>query len=102
MSLNNIELPNADEVRLTFRLIDSAKYNALSNLSKDEIYDDGEMMAPGGLLLAELMAETLSLKVGQTVLDLGCGRGQTSAFLAARYGVNVVSVDLWIGKVRKE
>lgn len=60
------------------------------------MYDNGEIMAPGGLFLAKTMADRLGLHPGDTVLDLGCGRGQSSAFLAAKYGVNVVSVDLWI------
>jgi len=90
-------IPSADEIRSTFRQLDSARLAALSNLTKDEMYDNGEMMAPGGLLLAQMMAEKMSLKAGQTVLDLGCGRGQTSAFLASNFGVKAVSVDLWIG-----
>ena len=91
----------ADEIRSAFRQLDSARLAALSNLTKDEIYDNGEMMAPGGLLLAQMMAEKLSLKTGQTVLDLGCGRGQTSAFLSHNFGVKVVSVDLWISNAER-
>lgn len=55
-----------------------------------------DWMAPGGYILAQLMAEQLALKCGQRILDLGCGQGQSSIFLAARYGIQVVSVDLWI------
>lgn len=73
----------------------------MPNLSRDEVYDNGEMMAPGGLLLAQTMAERLELKAGETVLDLGCGRGQTSAYLARDFGVNVVSVDLWISNAER-
>jgi len=29
------------------------------------------------------------------VLDLGCGKGATSVFLAKHYGVHVVALDLW-------
>ena len=29
------------------------------------------------------------------VLDLGCGKGRSSVFLAKEFGVNVVAVDLW-------
>ena len=68
----------------------------LRRLSRDEIYDDGAGMAPGGLLLAEKLADELSLKDGDRVLDIGCGRGQSSVFLASRYRAQVVSVDLWI------
>lgn len=64
--------------------------------SGDEVHGNGDWMAPGGLALAQLMAEQLALKRGQRILDLGCGRGQSSVFLARRYGVQVVSVDLWI------
>jgi cyclopropane fatty-acyl-phospholipid synthase-like methyltransferase len=53
-------------------------------------------MGPGGLYLAARMARTLSLKAGNTVMDLGCGRGATSVFLARKFGVNVVAVDWWI------
>lgn len=53
-------------------------------------------MAPGGLVLADAIGRHLSLQPGQSVLDLGCGRGQSSIYLAARYGVSVTSVDLWI------
>ncbi|MEQ1923958.1 MAG: methyltransferase domain-containing protein [Pyrinomonadaceae bacterium] len=67
------------------------------DLTRDEMYDNGEMMAPGGLFLAKMMADKLDLRPGQKVLDLGCGRGQSSVFLAAKYRVNVVSVDLWVG-----
>ena len=92
---------DADEIRSTFRWLDSAKHTGLSNLTKDEMYDYGEMMAPGGLLLAQMMGEKLSLKTGQTVLDLGCGRGQTSAFLSNNFGVKVFSVDLWISNAER-
>jgi SAM-dependent methyltransferase len=53
-------------------------------------------MAPGGLLLAHQMAEQLALTRGSTVIDLGCGRGQSSVFLATEYEAPVVSIDLWV------
>lgn len=62
----------------------------------DGILENGEWMAPGGLVLAQLMAEQLAPKCGERVLDLGSGKGQSSIFLATQYGVHVVSVDLWV------
>ena len=53
-------------------------------------------MGPGGLYLAAQMARRLRLVEGERVLDLGCGRGATSAFLAKQFGVSVVAVDLWV------
>ena len=89
--------PKADEIRSAFRVLDPAKHPYLLDLTRDEMYDNGETMAPGGLFLAKIMADKLDLRPGQKVLDLGCGRGQSSVFLAAKYRVNVVSVDLWVG-----
>ncbi|MEO6876619.1 MAG: class I SAM-dependent methyltransferase, partial [Opitutaceae bacterium] len=47
----------------------------------------------GGLFLASDMAKMLSLRPGMRVLDLGCGVGVTSIFLAREFGVNVHAVD---------
>jgi SAM-dependent methyltransferase len=85
------------QVESNCRRLDPARHPELSRWSRDEIYDDGQMMAPGGLLLAKTLADALSLRAGERVLDLGCGRGQTSIFLASRYQAQVTSVDLWIG-----
>lgn len=68
----------------------------LDQLSRDAIYDGGAVMAPGGLILAQMLADELSLPVGANILDLGCGRGQSSIYLAKRYQAQVTSLDLWI------
>jgi SAM-dependent methyltransferase len=41
------------------------------------------------------MLRTLRLKPDQVVLDLGCGKGVTSAFMVQHHGVHVVALDLW-------
>ncbi len=53
------------------------------------------MMGPNAWLVAEELTAGLSLKKGMRVLDLGCGRGLTSVFLAEKFGVQVFAVDLW-------
>ncbi len=69
------------------------------NFSKAYNYDknfiDENMMGPNSLLILEELMENVHLKEGSRVLDLGCGRGLTSVFLAKEYGVNVFAVDLW-------
>ena len=51
------------------------------------------------LWLTEFLVQSLHLKPGMRVLDLACGRGITSVFLAREFGVEVYSVDFdeWDG-----
>lgn len=54
--------------------------------------------ASGGansLWLTEWLAEALELRAGMRVLDLGCGRAQSSIFLQREFGVQAWAVDLW-------
>lgn len=68
--------------------IKSNKYNA--NFVKKN------MMGPNAMKIVEELAESLQLEEGMRVLDLGCGRGLSSIFLAKEYGVTVFATDLWI------
>jgi SAM-dependent methyltransferase len=86
-----------ERIQSSCRWLDAERHPLLHRLSRDDIYDGGNGMAPGGLLLAEMLADQLSLRPGGKILDLGCGRGQSSVFLASQYDVEVTSVDLWIG-----
>lgn len=87
---------SATEVRSRFKRIDKSQYPELEAYSWDEIYGHGDRMAPGGLYLATEMTREATLPQGGTVLDLGCGRGDTSIFLAKHFDLSVVSVDHWI------
>ena len=71
--------------------------------TKSQIYDRqfllDNMMGPNAIkILEELMQLPwmLELKPDMRVLDLGCGRGLTSIFLAREFGVQVFATDLWI------
>lgn len=48
----------------------------------------------GGRKATELVCDRLSLRSGQTVLDLGCGLGGAARFMASRFGVDVEGIDL--------
>ncbi len=54
------------------------------------------MMGPNCVMLAEELTATIPLSPGMRVLDLGCGMGLTSIFLARTFGVRVFAADLWI------
>lgn len=53
-------------------------------------------MGPNALWLTEWLCERMDLRPGMRILDMGCGRGLSSVFLAREYGVQVFANDLWI------
>jgi SAM-dependent methyltransferase len=53
-------------------------------------------MGPNVLWLTEELCRHLALRPGMRVLDMGCGRGMSSIFLAREFGVRVWATDLWI------
>jgi len=53
-------------------------------------------MGPHPLWLLEDLLTEMSLEPDMRVLDLGCGRGATSVFLARELGVEVWAADLWV------
>ena len=54
------------------------------------------MMGPNCVRLAAEILQKVSLKPDMRVLDLGCGKGLTSIFLAREFDVQVFATDLWI------
>mgnify|MGYP001010190218 FL=1 len=48
------------------------------------------------LWLQEILAQDMQLKPGMRILDMGCGKGIGSIFLAREFGVQVWAADLWI------
>ena len=77
-----------------YRSPDQSQYPELAGYSRREIYED--CMGGGALYLGAKMSRTMELQPGQIILDLGCGKGASSIFLARRYGVKVVALDLWV------
>jgi SAM-dependent methyltransferase len=53
-------------------------------------------MGPNPLQLLEELCANMKLSSGMKVLDMGCGKGLTSIFLAKEFGVTVFANDLWI------
>lgn len=84
------------ELKTSLRRVDPAAYPELTSYARDEIYGRGDQLSPGALFLAARMARDLNLREGDRVLDVGCGFGESSMFLADTYGVDVVAVDLWV------
>jgi len=70
------------------------KYEKSEKYNKQFVTEN--MMGPNSMWLLEEVCEKLDLKPGMRVLDMGCGKGLTSIFLAKEYGVTVFANDLWI------
>ncbi|WP_240186149.1 class I SAM-dependent methyltransferase [Lysinibacillus fusiformis] len=49
---------------------------------------------PGGINLSKEIMKTESILPTSQILDVGCGTGQTAAFLASHYATNVTSIDI--------
>lgn len=49
---------------------------------------------PGGFSLTQSIFENENIRPNHQVLDIGCGTGRTSAFLAKHFGCQVTAVDL--------
>jgi cyclopropane fatty-acyl-phospholipid synthase-like methyltransferase len=54
------------------------------------------MMGPNSVRILEELCIDLDLRAGARILDLGCGKGLTSIFLAEEFDVQVFATDLWI------
>lgn len=81
-----------DQMR-SLRNPDIIEYPELEGYTKNQIYHN--FIGCGGLYLATKMTRQMHLKKGDLVLDLGCGMGTSSIYLAKRYDVTVISVDFW-------
>ena len=62
----------------------------------DPQWIEANQMWANPILLMEALCDNLDLRPGMKVLDMGCGKGLTSIFLAKEYGVTVFANDLWI------
>lgn len=72
----------------------------MNQYTKAEKYDKNfinqNMMGPNAIIVLEELLNNVSLKKDMRILDLGCGTGLTSIFLAKEYGATVSAADLWV------
>lgn len=70
--------------------------DAYKDIQNSEIYPAQDMMGPNAVMILRELLQAQPLQPGWRVLDLGCGRGLSSAYLAKECGVQVFAVDLWV------
>ncbi|MBU0962193.1 MAG: methyltransferase domain-containing protein [Proteobacteria bacterium] len=61
----------------------------------------GDTLRPGGLELTNRAMQFCNLPAHSTVLDVGCGYGQTMALLSAQFGLHVMGLDPAESMLRK-
>ncbi|WP_010243814.1 class I SAM-dependent methyltransferase [Acetivibrio cellulolyticus] len=76
-----------------FRSPDIKVYHELQGYSKGQIYEG--FIGCGGLYLVSKMLRLMNIKKGGIILDLGCGFGSAALFLAKKFDVTIIAVDLW-------
>jgi len=79
---------NVDQRLISQRFPRASRYNPEWLLA-------GFSGAANPLWMTEWLCESISLKPGMRVLDLGCGRAMSSIFLRREFGVQVWATDLW-------
>lgn len=62
--------------------------------SQEFLYDN--MMGPNCVLILEELMQKLQIDSSMRILDLGCGTGLTSIYLAKKYKAQIFATDLWI------
>jgi len=70
------------------------KYTRANRYDYDWLVEN--WMGPNPLYLAEELCANMDLRPGMKVLDMGCGKGCSSVFLAKEYGVTVFATDLCV------
>ena len=65
-----------------------------------ELFTDQYLMGPNSVRLLDEMLEKYPVANGLKILDLGCGKGLTSLFLARETKAQVYATDLWISATK--
>jgi cyclopropane fatty-acyl-phospholipid synthase-like methyltransferase len=54
------------------------------------------LMGPSAIRILDELCRRLNLSPDMRILDLACGTGLTSIYLAKEYGAQVFATDLWV------
>lgn len=78
--------------------LDTVQYKSSGILRYERVFGYG-FVSPGGLDTTKEFVAKLDLKPGQKVLDVGCGIGGADFYMAEKFNVEVVGIDLSINMI---
>ncbi|CAL9063710.1 phosphoethanolamine N-methyltransferase-like [Musa acuminata AAA Group] len=88
----------SDDGRGFQRFLDNVQYKSNGILRYERVFGDG-FVSTGGIETTKEFVAKLELKLGQKVLDVGCGIGGGDFYMAENFDVDVVGIDLSINMV---
>ncbi|KAL3839016.1 hypothetical protein ACJIZ3_023607 [Penstemon smallii] len=80
------------------KFLDTVQYKCSGILRYERVFGQG-FVSTGGIDTTREFVAKLNLKPGQKVLDVGCGIGGGDFYMAEKYDVHVVGIDLSINMI---
>ncbi|XP_055826946.1 phosphomethylethanolamine N-methyltransferase-like [Solanum dulcamara] len=80
------------------RFLDTVQYKCSGILRYERVFGHG-FVSTGGLETTKEFVAMLDLQPGQKILDVGCGIGGGNFYIAEKYDVHVVGIDLSINMI---
>ncbi|XP_021292334.1 phosphoethanolamine N-methyltransferase 1 [Herrania umbratica] len=89
---------SSDNDRGFQRFLDTVQYKCSGILRYERVFGEG-FVSTGGIETTKEFVGKLNLKPGQKVLDVGCGIGGGDFYMAEKFDVHVVGIDLSINMI---